>query len=215
MFSEAFNSTKETLSQEYAPYEDVSGFFVVIDTTTGLPAGALRYVDGGIDLNPTLRDLDEIGTLPEVAAEMRELLEYHPDAWDIDSYEVHEAYRGHHGGYRTTGLLGRLLVVCAREREVPGLSLVASEHAHQTQQVIGFPERLLSDEPLVYPDGVSMLVAWVDIAKAESSMLDHLAGLRARADEPTVARELPILEPFILGVATGEGCDEFIDTTPR
>lgn len=66
VFSEAFHETSGTLAREYAPYEDISGFFVVIDTTSGLPAGTSRYVDGGVELNPTLRDLESIGSMPEV-----------------------------------------------------------------------------------------------------------------------------------------------------
>ena len=215
IFSEAFGETKETLAHEYAPYEDISGFFVVIDTATGMPAGASRYVDGGVELNPTLRDLEAVGSMPEVAAELRHLLETHPGTWDMLTTEVHRAYRGHHGGYRTIGMLGRMMVMAAEQFGVPALSLVASEHSHRTQVAAGFPQRLLAEEPLVYPDGVSMLIAWVEITTAEEAMLGHLEGLRAMADNPAVARELPVLEPFIRGVATGEGYDSFIDLTPR
>ena len=215
VFSEAFGETKDTLAHEYEPYEDISGFFVVIDTTTGLPAGAARYVDGGVELNPTLRDLEAIGSMPEVAAEMRQLLETHSGTWDMLTTEVHKAYRGHHGGYRTVGMLGRMMVMSSAEYDVPALSLVASEHSHQTQVATGFPQRLLSEEPLIYPDGVSMVVAWVEITTAEEAMLGHLEGMRAMADNPGVARELPVLEPLIRGIATGEGYDQFIDMTSR
>ena len=216
VFSEAFGETKETLAHEYAPYEDVSGFFVVIDTSTGMPVGAARYVDGGVELNPTLRDLETIGSMPAVAAEMRHLLETHPGTWDITTLEVYEAYRGHHGGFRTMGMLGRMMVRSSEMYGVPALSQVASEHSHQTQLAAGFPQRPLSDELLVYPDGVALLVAWTDLTNASSAMMAHLERLRVMAGrEASVARELPTLEPFILGVATGEGYDEYIDMTPR
>lgn len=112
-------------------------------------------------------------------------------------------------------MLGRMIVKASQEYDVPGLTLLASEHSHQTQVAAGFPQRLLSPKPLVFPDGVTMFVAWVEITTARPAMLGHLEGLRAMANNPAVARELPVLEPFIRGVATGEGYDEFIDMNPR
>lgn len=216
VFSEAFGETKETLAHEYARYEDVSGFFVVIDTSTGMPAGASRYVDGGVELNPTLRNLETIGSMPEVTAQMRELLETHPGTWDITTLEIYEAYRGHHGGFRAMGTLGRMIVHASQLYRVPAISEVASEHSHQTQATLGFPLQPLTDELLVYPDGVELLVAFADFTDAEAAMLAHLERMRTQAAQnPAVAQELAVLEPFILGVATGEGYDEYIDMTPR
>jgi hypothetical protein len=216
VFSEAFGETKDTLAHEYAPYEHISGFFVVIDTTTGMPAGASRYVDGGVDLNPTLRDLQTIGSMPDVAAELRQLLETNPGTLDITTLEIYEAYRGHHGGFRAMGTLGRMILRASELFGVPAISQVASEHSHLTQVTLGVPMRPLTDELLVYPDGVELLVAWGDFSDARAAMLAHLDQIRAQASQdPRMALELTALEPFIIGVATGEGFDQFIDMTPR
>lgn len=216
VFAGDFHETQATLSHEYAPYEDISGFFVVIDTTTGMPAGSSRYVDGGVGLNPTLCDLENIGTLPEVTREMRGLLEANPRAWDLTTMEVHRKYRGHHDSYRTTGMLARMFVLAAETYDVPGLSLVASERAYQAQIRAGFPQRLLSNEVLVYPDGIELKVTWVDIRHAHPIMLDHLGKLRENAaKDPAVAQALPVLTPYIRGIATGAGYDQYLDMTPR
>lgn len=214
-FAEAFGETIGLLTTEYRPYEKISGFFVVIDLETRLPAASCRYIDGGMELNPTLRDLEGLNSMPEVTAAVRALLTAHPQSWDLTTMEVFAAYRGHHGGCRATGLVGRMLILASAKYQVPVMSLVASEHMQATIKFIGIPMQVLSQTPLIYLDVDSFLPTWLNMQNAATHMLAYLDNMRGLAPIPQVAQELPTLETLIRGIATGEGYDEFLDISPR
>ena len=114
VFGEVFGNSPELLAAEYAPFDDASVFFCIIDHRRRVPAGAVRTILPSSAGLKTLVDIEEIWKKP-----LDDVLDGTPlgtgdrwgEAWDVATLAVGKDYRGPN----TNGLISLALyqAICA------------------------------------------------------------------------------------------------------
>jgi hypothetical protein len=95
VFMETFGNTPELLAKEYAPYEEASIFFCVVDHLRRLPAGTMRVLVPSAGTFKTLDDAPLVWGEPIEAMAARTGLELDlGKTWDIAALAVSPEYRG-------------------------------------------------------------------------------------------------------------------------
>ena len=114
VFGEVFGNSPELLASEYAPFDDASVFFCIIDHRRRVPAGAVRAILPSPAGLKTLADIEEVWKRPlddALAGTPLGSGEHWGDVWDVATLAVAKDYRGPN----TNGLISLALyqALCA------------------------------------------------------------------------------------------------------
>jgi hypothetical protein len=216
VFEESFGNDSGTMAAEYRRYEDDSLFFLVLDRSTGLPAGAARVIDGG---GKTLDDAPaRIGTDLSAIVALHGL--HTGRIWDFATLAVLAAYRDGRSGLAVSSLLYRTFLNAGRLAGVRHLVAMLDHRAHRNLKLIGVEfTPMAGAEPFEYLGSASteaLVLPFAELIPSiarQSVRLGHLAepfhgSIRARGVRRLITRR--IAAKVAHQIATGDNLDESI-----
>lgn len=216
VFEESFGTDAATMTREYGPYEHASIFFLVIDRSTGLPAGAARVIDGG---GKTLDDApDRIGRDLSDIARVHEL--HDGKIWDFATLAVLPAYRGGRSALTVSSLLYRTFLKAGHRAGVRHVVCLLDHRAYRNLQLLGAPlVTMAGSAPFEYPGSPKTRALYVRFADLEPGIADqatrlgrfgatHAGTIKARGIRRLITRR--VAARISTQVSSGDGLDEHI-----
>jgi N-acyl-L-homoserine lactone synthetase len=216
VYEAAFGNDAATMAAEYAAYEQASLFFLVLDRTTGRPAGAGRVIDGG---GRTLDDAPDL-TGVDLSAMVLAHAMHDGKIWDFATIAVLPAYRGGRSGLTVSALLYRTFINASRRAGVRHIVTMLDHRAQRNMALLGVPLAPLGGSDsfahLGSPKTTALYVAFADLEPAiaeQGARLGRLGAsfageIRHRGLRRLLTRR--IAARVSAQVSTGEGLDEHI-----
>jgi len=146
-FDDSFKNNAEVMAGLYGGVEHESGFLVVLDRKTMLPAGVMRIVGGESAYTMTLADAQNHVPL---FSEQRLRNHYgvtgspNETVWDVATMAVAKPYRGKIAGQTAvSGMLERMFVELGDKMQVDHVFTMLDRKAWKGLQLTGVPFRML------------------------------------------------------------------------
>ena len=134
-FNEFFKETPAELRSLYGPYEKQSTFFLAVDTSIGMPVGALRVIANGANGLLTLNDLSSpaiaekgIGGISVDSIRQHHDIENLDACWDIGAVAVLPEHRGKK---KVSVMLYRAMYKKAKEQGIEHLVSIIDKHPYE------------------------------------------------------------------------------------
>lgn len=150
VFEAAFGNDPVMLTDEYAPYEESSVFFLAVDTQAETPAGVVRMIRNSPAGHKTLVDMED-GARTPTPVRIADVMRYHgiddlDHCWDGASAVVRRPYRR-----RFATILAQLLkawfAAAVREDVTHIVSILDAPVYRIVRQFLGVPLVPLADTP--------------------------------------------------------------------
>jgi hypothetical protein len=212
VFEESFGNDVASMTAEYRRYEDDSLFFLVLDRSTGLPAGAGRAIDGG---GKTLDDAPGCINVP-----LSTIVAVHDLAsgriWDNATLAVLPEYRGAGSGLAVSTLLNRTFLKAGRLAGVRHVVTMLDSRAHRNFKLLGVEfVPMAGSEPFEYlgsPATQALYVPFADLEPSFARQSERLSRLGSDAGAENGGRSPRHLatQRIAAQLASGTGLDEHI-----